>query len=194
MLFADELQQPGKHIASGAGFVSNFVFWRESGYFDVSAEGKPLLHLWSLGIKEQFYVVWLLLVAVVLRFRINGAATCAAIAVASVVLNVANVGDNPIAAFYSPLNRCWELLIGALLAFPSIAGRLDRLQENCRSFLSVSGHLCLLAGLVTISPSRAFPGFLALLPTVGAACVIAAGPRACLNRRLLSMPLLVASD
>ena len=56
-LTADELNQLGKHIAAGAGFISNLVLWSEAGYFDNSAETKPLLHLWSLGIEEQFYLV-----------------------------------------------------------------------------------------------------------------------------------------
>src|SRR5207245_193984 len=58
ILYPDEYRQLGKHIAGGAGFVSNFVLWRESGYFDAAAETKPLLHLWSLGIEEQFYIVF----------------------------------------------------------------------------------------------------------------------------------------
>lgn len=57
-LFADEYKQLGKHIASGSAFISNFILWDESGYFDTSAEVKPLLHLWSLGIEEQFYIIW----------------------------------------------------------------------------------------------------------------------------------------
>jgi peptidoglycan/LPS O-acetylase OafA/YrhL len=54
-LLSDEFQQLGKHIAAGAGFISNFVLWQESGYFDKAAEYKPRLHLWSLGIEKQFY-------------------------------------------------------------------------------------------------------------------------------------------
>jgi hypothetical protein len=57
VLLAKEYQQLGKHIVAGAGFVSNFALWYESGYFDNSAEAKPLLHLWSLGIEEQFFYV-----------------------------------------------------------------------------------------------------------------------------------------
>ena len=57
-LFLDEYKQLGKHTAAGAGFVANFVLWKESGYFDVASELKPLLHLWSLGIEEQFYIIW----------------------------------------------------------------------------------------------------------------------------------------
>lgn len=57
-LFDYEYQKLGEHIAAGGGFVSNLVYWGEAGYFDTTAETKPLLHLWSLGIEEQFYIVW----------------------------------------------------------------------------------------------------------------------------------------
>ncbi|WP_415065561.1 hypothetical protein [Polynucleobacter necessarius] len=56
-----EYKQLGKHMTAGAGFVSNLMLWSESGYFDNAADIKPLLHLWSLGIEEQFYIVWPLL-------------------------------------------------------------------------------------------------------------------------------------
>ena len=61
-LLADEFKQLGKHAAAGAGFVSNFFLWQESGYFNNAAETKPLLHLWSLAIEEQFYIFWPLIV------------------------------------------------------------------------------------------------------------------------------------
>lgn len=60
-LFPDELQQLGKHTASSAGFIQNFTLWKEAGYFDNASETKPLLHIWSLGIEEQFYFLWPLL-------------------------------------------------------------------------------------------------------------------------------------
>ena len=58
VLFPDEYSQLGKHLAGGSAFISNIVLWDESGYFDTSAEIKPFLHLWSLGIEEQFYILW----------------------------------------------------------------------------------------------------------------------------------------
>lgn len=65
ILLADEFKQLSKHIIGGAGFISNFVLMRESGYFDNLAETKPLLHLWSLAIEEQFYIFWPLLLTFV---------------------------------------------------------------------------------------------------------------------------------
>ena len=71
VLLADELNQLGKHVAASAGFVSNFVSGSEAGYFDNSAETKPLLHLWSLGIEEQFYIVWPLLLWFAWKKKLN---------------------------------------------------------------------------------------------------------------------------
>jgi len=70
-LFADEYRQLGEHVAGGAAFISNFILWNESGYFDNAAATKPLLHLWSLGIEEQFYIVWPLLLWFALKKKLN---------------------------------------------------------------------------------------------------------------------------
>src|SRR5205085_5869018 len=70
-LLADEYEQLGKHAFASAAFISNIVFWREAGYFDTAAELKPLLHLWSLGVEEQFYIVWPLFLALLLGRRIS---------------------------------------------------------------------------------------------------------------------------
>jgi peptidoglycan/LPS O-acetylase OafA/YrhL len=72
-LYPDEYQQLGTHLAAGAGFLANFIFWGESGYFDNAADTKPLLHLWSLGIEEQFYIVWPLLLWLAWKRKINHA-------------------------------------------------------------------------------------------------------------------------
>src|SRR3984893_8246561 len=65
VLFSSEYKALGKHVAGSAAFVSNFVLWNEAGYFDKAAATKPLLHIWSLGIEEQFYIVWPLLLYLV---------------------------------------------------------------------------------------------------------------------------------
>ena len=116
-LLADEYKQLGKHIAAGAGFISNFILWNESGYFDNSADAKPLLHLWSLGIEEQFYIVWPLLLWFVWKRKFNLLTITIVLAVASFILNLKGVKQDMVATFYSPQPRFWELLCGSLLAW-----------------------------------------------------------------------------
>jgi peptidoglycan/LPS O-acetylase OafA/YrhL len=188
-LIADEYKQLGKHIAGGAGFVSNFILWNESGYFDNTADTKPLLHLWSLGIEEQFYIFWPLLLAVVWKKSWSFLRITLLIAVISFALNIYLVAASPIAAFYSPLTRFWELMIGGVLAYialhrPELTGRYNNAQ-------SILGLALLATGFLLINEARAFPGWWALLPTLGSFFLISAGPTTWLNRRVLSSGVLV---
>ena len=117
LLFPDEYKQLGKHIAGGAGFISNFILWKESGYFDDAADTKPLLHLWSLGIEEQFYIVWPLLLWAAWKRNINWLTITVVIAVISFVLNIIIGKSDSVADFYAPQTRFWELSVGSLLAY-----------------------------------------------------------------------------
>jgi peptidoglycan/LPS O-acetylase OafA/YrhL len=74
------------------------------------------LHLWSLGIEEQFYLLWPLLLMLVVRFRLSILAVTFTLGIASFVLNLALIGVNPVATFYLPFTRAFELLAGAALA------------------------------------------------------------------------------
>jgi peptidoglycan/LPS O-acetylase OafA/YrhL len=100
----------GEHIAAGVGFISNWVLWRESGYFDFSAELKPLLHLWSLGIEEQFYIVWPILLWFVISKHFNITVVMFLCAAVSLILSIVLTGSDPIASFYLPWTRFWELI------------------------------------------------------------------------------------
>ena len=117
VLLADEYMQLGKHIVGGAGFISNLILWSESGYFDAAAETKPLLHLWSLGIEEQFYIFWPLVLWVIWKLKLKPFGFILAIAITSFCFNLYEIGIDHTAAFYSPQTRIWELLVGSILAY-----------------------------------------------------------------------------
>lgn len=191
IFLADEFRQLGQHIVAGVAFVSNFVLWREAGYFDTSAAAKPLLHLWSLGVEEQFYLVWPGLLWLAWKTRFNRFLLIALIAVASFGINVWETGRDSTTAFYSPQTRLWELACGSVLAWIALY-RPSFLMTQARSnATSVFGTALLVVGFFAINQARAFPGFWALIPVVGALLVVAAGPHAWLNRTIFSHPAAV---
>ena len=115
-LYADEFKELGKHIMASAGFASNLVYMQEAGYFDVAAEQKPLLHLWSLGVEEQFYIIWPLLL-ILLGQRERQRLAIKILWLLSFAGNLYLSYRNVDAAYYLPFTRFWEILTGAMLAF-----------------------------------------------------------------------------
>ena len=185
---ADDYRALGKHVAAGAAFVSNLALWSEAGYFDAAAEAKPLLHLWSLGIEEQFYIVWPLLLGWAWR-RWNFFAFAGLIAAASFALSLYLTDTHMVAAFYSPLTRFWELMAGGLLAYARL--RKPEGAASHANLFAPAGLVALGAGMLLFDSHTAFPGWAALLPVGGAVLLIAAGPGAWCNRRLLAARPLV---
>lgn len=188
-LLADEYAQLGEHVAAGAAFLSNFALWRESGYFDNAAETKPMLHLWSLAIEEQFYILWPITLALVWRSKWNFLRITAIVGALSFSANIWLVRSNVPAAFYLPISRFWELMVGGALAYVTMhRPELLRARKNLQSLV---GFAMLAMGLITINAGKHFPGYWALLPTVGAFFVISGGSKAWLNKYLLSNRLMV---
>lgn len=207
---SSEFMQLGMHIFSGAVFISNFTLWNEVGYFSVDADTKPLLHLWSLSIEEQFYVLWPLLLFASFKLRITIFFTIA-IAIISLLLNFYLVKIDSVNAFYSPFTRIWELLFGSILALIKIYQtsstknnliNFDHLFSNLTSSfkyvsakksngVSVFGCFLLAMGFLIIDNQTPFPGYWALFPTIGTALIILAGTDAWINHKILSNPILV---
>lgn len=186
VLFSSEYARLGKYVAAGAGYIENFVLWSEAGYFDHAAITKPLLHLWSLAVEEQFYIAWPLLLWLFCRRRWPLLTTIGVIALAAFVLNVCLVLNGQTThAFYSPLSRTWELMTGAWLAVAHRQG-LAWLPRRATAQACI-GLALILAGFVFINPASAFPGFWAMLPVLGTALIINAGPTAIPNQRILSL-------
>ncbi|MDW7648125.1 MAG: acyltransferase, partial [Nitrospiraceae bacterium] len=156
-LFPDESKHLSKHIVHGALFISNFTLWGESGYFDNSAETKPLLHLWSLGIEEQFYILWPLLLWCAWKKGFNLLFVTLVISVISFALNIWKAHSDVVAAFYSPQTRFWELLSGSCLAYLALFNEraLQRLKIGSDSLRSCCGAALLVAGVIFITKERA---------------------------------------
>lgn len=187
VLLKNEFIQLGKHILGAATFASNFVLWNEAGYFDNDHTTKPLLHLWSLGVEEQFYLVWPLTLALLYkrnRIFILLASTLAA----SFLYGLYATYNSPVAAYFSPVTRFWELAAGGILACLNAQGRTALPGSTLASAV---GLLLLVLGAVFINGQSAFPGVWALLPVAGTCTLIAAGSGSWINRRLLGNRLMV---
>ena len=200
LLTPREFMQLGKNTAAAAGFASNFFYWAESGYFDGAAISKPLLHLWSLGIEEQFYLLWPLFILITQR---KGRSRAFALLVISISFVACVLTTSPLSygSFFSPATRVWELALGGVLAVSGGNGKKG--SDGAAKADGTSGHSWLaelgsLAGIALIAAAiwafgstTSYPGWRALLPTLGTALVIAAGRAAFLNRYLLSHPVMV---
>ncbi len=182
----------GRQVLGGSTFVANIVLWLQSGYFSAEAAMKPLLHLWSLGVEEQFYLFFPLVcwIAYHSRRRWLLPALLGSIGTSSMIWNVRFVKLDPAGAYFLPFTRMWELLIGAGLALlmTHFAGKpwFEAPLMRNRHWIGALGLALLGFSMLHIRESFLFPGWWALLPTVGSAMVILAGPEAWLNRRLLS--------
>ena len=186
-LYASEFQQLAKHIAAGAAFVSNFALWKESGYFDTASRFKPLLHLWSLGVEEQFYLLWPITLFGAFKFRLKILPLIFAVLLASFGFNLYYVGQDASTAFYLPVTRFWELMAGAALAcMPAMK------RGAYRRAASGMGVLLIAAGFAALREAFAYPGAWALLPSAGAFLVLAAGRENWINRHVIGNRAMVA--
>ncbi len=176
MFLPDELTSLARNAIAGASFGANLMLLSEVGYFDLDAHVKPLLHLWSLGIEEQFYLAWpLALWACPRRWRL---VLICGIIMLSFGLNVALVKTHPAATFYLPFTRAWELMAGAAITGVAITGRRLR-------YLATGAGSCFVITFFVYDAGMAFPGWAALLPVLGTMLTVL-GEGAPFNRLVLS--------
>ena len=169
----------GGGMLGNSYFTVNFWLLRlagVTGYFGADSSTRPLLHLWSLSIEEQFYLVWSVLLLALFKLRRSLLLpVIAAIFLASLAACVALTPLDPNAAFYSPWTRAWELAIGALLAYREVFLTVRGPSPTRRraDAGAAIGFALILGSFFLLSEAAPFPGWRALAPTVGCALVIA---------------------
>ena len=212
LLYGDEYRELGKYVAAGAGFASKLVLWNSAGYFDNLVDEKPLLHLWSLGVEEQFYIVFPLLLFAAYRRKFSALYGILFATIGSFLANITMQFSDRVGDFYSPMTRFWELAAGSIIAWliyrtsiQSPAGfvpdgnlvadknNAGRLIDHPFSlnFFSILGIALLVISCLQIDQSMRYPGYMALIPVLGSALLIYAGPNTYFNRYILSIPVLV---
>lgn len=187
ILLPDEYSALGKHTIASTAFISNFTLWKEAGYFDMAADFKPLLHLWSLSVEEQFYLIWPPLLLAVWRRNIHVNRTLTTLTALSLAASIIFTTPYPVASFYLPSARFWQLMAGGLLAYGQWKGKTT--PASARSLLAWLGVLLILLAAVSFSKANIYPGWRSVLPVMGTVALIAAGTQSWVNHRLLCHPL-----
>lgn len=186
-----ELRYFGGGAVATLAFLSNIWFFNRIDYFNPEAAYDPLVHTWSLGVEEQFYLVAPVLLILLWRFgpRIR-AGLLALLCGVSFLAMLLSVGEKPMAVFYLPQFRAWELLAGVLAAMwqGQISGRIG---ARTRGALAMAGLLLVLGGLAFIPADMAWPSAVAAVPVGGTLLVLLFGNPAFLASRLLGLAPLV---
>ena len=189
ILLPDDMGPFAGSAIAALGSFSNIVFFTESGYWDTAAELKPLLHTWSLGVEEQFYLIWPALVVglVALRRRVPLVVSVAAVTVIGLVAALWMHAIDPVAAFYLFPFRIFQFGVGALVGLlPSIGPRSARGKD----LVFLVGILMVVGAVVLYDAATSFPGLAALPPTLGTVLLMVAGTR---GQGRLGRPLLESS-
>lgn len=190
MMLPNDYSQIGKHVFGGSTFISNLLLYFETDYFDSNAGYKPLLHLWSLGVEEQYYLFWPVLLYFCRGHRSHAMRMIVGIGLASFALNIYLVKRAPEAAFYLPVTRFWELMLGSALAVmkrDQTATNAESLPQRYRTLISLAGAVAVAISVAVLDSTKAFPGWWALPVAGGTTAIIWAGPSAWLNRHVLAL-------
>lgn len=175
LVFPPDRREAYHSLTYVAFFAGNIFFERNIGYFDVDVDLKPLLHTWSLGIEEQYYLLFPLLVITLWPRRPRTfVAALGALLVTSFALSWWNTTRDPTAAFFLLPMRAWELLTGALCAWLAInrPQALAGLPLNTKQGFSLAGAVLTIIPMAVLDSSTPFPGLAALIPVSGAALLL----------------------
>lgn len=158
--------------------AANIYFWKflDTSYFAASSDTVPLLHMWSLGVEEQFYLIWpaLLLLTLKVGGRAMTVGIASVIAAACFWYGQSKLAADPTFAYYMLPSRAGELLIGGMTFFLTEAIK-GRVGQRTAQAMALVGAIVLAWSLAYIRETEGFPGFISIVPAIGASLVLAAG-------------------
>jgi len=187
-----ELKELSQSVFATSLFSSNIYFTLKVGYFDISSEFKPLLHMWSLAVEEQYYFVFPLLVLFLWKKGIKSLAiTFVLISLLSFVLAVTLNTSLANSSFFLLHTRAWELLIGALVALYFHSNYFKQAPKRIANYVSLLGLVMIFTSVFFLDGSMAYPGGWTLLPVIGTALVILYSQQHTLVYKLLSKKPLI---
>jgi peptidoglycan/LPS O-acetylase OafA/YrhL len=184
VLLPGELRWLGESLSWCASFLANAFFARSGNYFDAASELNPLLHLWSLGVEEQFYFLWPLLLWWAVRRNV-AKRLLLVICGMSFLFGIYCIWHSPGAGFFLLPTRAWELGAGGMLAM------IDPKSRSQSRLPSLVGIGVIVAGSLWLNSDMAFPGIWGLLPT-GAALLLIANPDNSINQGVLGARLMTS--
>ncbi len=191
LMLPDDLENHGQAIVATMASMNNVLLWFTSDYFSLESEYKPLVHTWSLGVEEQYYLIVPLILALAIRFgRRNAAILLLSLAsVASLGLAEWLRHVEPNANFYLLPSRFWELGLGgiAALAEPRLRALVPGLLA--RRSLAGLGLVMLVAAFFVFDKTSNLPGAGSLLPVVGTALVLLYADMTGVGRLLAAWPM-----
>ncbi len=185
LLMPSAYEDFSKSLIATAFSVSNFYFWKKTDYFATESGEVPLLHTWSLGVEEQYYMLFPLLF--LWRFRVSTLFRIVAVmAVCSLAFSEWGARIIPAANYYLLPGRAWEILAGSLCAFYANSG-----SRKPNGLLAMLGLTLIFAAIFAFESSTRIPSLMALLPVAGAALFLLFSSQENLVGKLLSQPVLV---
>lgn len=165
-----EFTQLGRSAIYSSAFAANIFFYLSASYFGPGANSQPLLHFWSLGVEEQFYITFPLVVLAVMRYAPGFlSAIIAGLALVSFASAEFSMFHDPTAAFYLTPQRAWELLAGSVLALPGVPYPTKRFVQEA---IAVTGVALIIYPVFAFHAYSPFPGIKALAPVGGAALIL----------------------
>lgn len=190
-LSPQDLRDFGQSLFAVALFISNYLFWYESGYFETASELKPLLHTWSLAVEEQYYILFPIFMVLIWKLRkIHILIIFSLLFLSSLLFAHWSAYNFSSFGFFSLLSRGWELILGVFCAY-YLFYKKNPTNPKFDQFLSIAGLLLIILSIFLFNERTPFPSLYTLIPTIGVVMIILSTNRKVILNKILSSKVFV---